>query len=257
MFPVYKELQDAYDFYNGSLFSNKLPECLITLQRQKQTLGYFSPERFAIHHENNISGYICEIAMNPEYFYVKNLDKTLSTLVHEMCHCKTYVDGTISRSGYHNKEWAKNMKEVGLCPTATGMPGGKETGDAVTHYIIEGGLFQKETKKLLKTAYTITMYDRFFNGIINSDILKVKNLHIMDSDKNDITEAIKDKLKDNNVRLQGRLVENTAGTVLQLPKITKNGKKSIYSCGCSRVWGKAGLEMKCIKCGNILQEIES
>ena len=43
---AYAELQQAYDHFNGALFNGALPQCLITLQREKRTCGYFSPERF-------------------------------------------------------------------------------------------------------------------------------------------------------------------------------------------------------------------
>jgi hypothetical protein len=33
------------------------------------------------------------------------------------------------------------MKEIGLQPSTIGQPGGKETGQSVTHYIIPGGAF--------------------------------------------------------------------------------------------------------------------
>ncbi|MBE0194169.1 sprT domain-containing protein, partial [Klebsiella michiganensis] len=44
---TYDELQRAYDFFNEKLFSNELPPCLITLQREKRTYGYCSFKRFA------------------------------------------------------------------------------------------------------------------------------------------------------------------------------------------------------------------
>ena len=43
---TYDELQQAYDFFNERLFSGRLPPCLITLQREKHTYGYFSSKRF-------------------------------------------------------------------------------------------------------------------------------------------------------------------------------------------------------------------
>lgn len=43
---TYDELQRAYDFFNEKLFSNELPPCLITLQREKRTYGYCSFKRF-------------------------------------------------------------------------------------------------------------------------------------------------------------------------------------------------------------------
>jgi hypothetical protein len=40
------------------------------------------------------------------------------------------------------------MKEIGLQPTDTGEPGGKETGQKVTHYIIAGGAYARADAKL-------------------------------------------------------------------------------------------------------------
>lgn len=37
---TYAELQLAYDTFNARLFDGQLPECLITLQREKRTYGY-------------------------------------------------------------------------------------------------------------------------------------------------------------------------------------------------------------------------
>jgi hypothetical protein len=43
---VYQELQQAYAHFNERLFSAQLPRSLITLQRKKTSLGYFSYQRF-------------------------------------------------------------------------------------------------------------------------------------------------------------------------------------------------------------------
>ena len=44
---TYSELQQAYEHFNQRLFDDALPHCLITLQREKRTCGYFSAARFA------------------------------------------------------------------------------------------------------------------------------------------------------------------------------------------------------------------
>jgi hypothetical protein len=49
--------------------------------------------------------------------------------------------GTAPKRGYHNKEWAAKMKTVGLYPSNSGMVGGRETGQQMTHYIIPHGVF--------------------------------------------------------------------------------------------------------------------
>jgi hypothetical protein len=45
----------------------------------------------------------------------------LSTLVHEMVHVWQETYGNPSRRGYHNRQWAEKMREVGLQPSSTGL----------------------------------------------------------------------------------------------------------------------------------------
>jgi hypothetical protein len=45
---IYQELKKAFDFYNQRLFHNELPECIFTLSRVSDTIGYFSPNRFGM-----------------------------------------------------------------------------------------------------------------------------------------------------------------------------------------------------------------
>jgi len=80
---AYAELQAAFDHYNRELFGGELPPCLITMQREKRTYGYFSSERFVHRHDRSKTD---EIAINPSYFAVVPLLEVLQTLVHEMVH---------------------------------------------------------------------------------------------------------------------------------------------------------------------------
>ena len=109
------------------------------MQRHKGAYGYFSGERFAS--AGNPSEITDEIALNPTHFATRSPAAVLSTLAHEMAHLWQYHFGKPSRTGYHNKEWAAKMREIGLIPSDTGEPGGKETGQRVTHYPEEGGAF--------------------------------------------------------------------------------------------------------------------
>ena len=153
---AYGELQQAFEFFNRALFGGKLPHCLITMQRKKRTRGYFAPERWA----NRAGATTDEIAMNPEHFASRSVEETLSTLVHEMVHLWQKVHGKPGRGGYHNKEWAGMMESVGLMPSDTGAPGGKRTGDKVTHYIVQGGPFAQAYDRLLAKGFTISWIDR-------------------------------------------------------------------------------------------------
>jgi hypothetical protein len=144
---TYNAFQGAYDYFNGKLFQNSLPPCLITLSRRdRRTYGHFSPSRF---HEINGQRLTDEIAMNPQHFLERPMAEVLSTLAHEMTHLWQAHFGKPSRSSYHNKEWGKRMKEIGLYPSSTGQAGGKETGQHMSHYTIENGPFHSASGSLL------------------------------------------------------------------------------------------------------------
>lgn len=155
---AYAELQAAFDHYNRELFGGELPPCLITMQREKRTYGYFSSRRF-VHRDDRTQ--TDEIAMNPAYFAVVPLIEILQTLVHEMTHAWQYHFGKPSRPGYHNGEWADKMESIGLMPSSTGQPGGARTGQKMADYPIPGGLFMQATDRLLTKDFRISWFDRF------------------------------------------------------------------------------------------------
>jgi hypothetical protein len=148
----YQGFQRAYDFFNRELFGGSLPQVLVTLQRHANTRGYFSPERFKGRVEKAA---VHELALNPDTFTGRSDELILSTLTHEMCHVWQETYGEPSRRGYHNRQWASKMREVGLQPTSTGEPGGMETGQAVTHYIIPEGLYAKAYAQLSASGYQL------------------------------------------------------------------------------------------------------
>jgi hypothetical protein len=53
--------------------------------------------------------------------------------------CHWLIHGPPPRRSYHDRQWAAKMKEIGLQPVTIGEPGGKETGQSVTCYILPGG----------------------------------------------------------------------------------------------------------------------
>ncbi|MES9937536.1 MAG: hypothetical protein ABW153_13910 [Sedimenticola sp.] len=73
----YQYLEAAYDHFNKALFNSKLPACLLTIQREKNVMGYFSANRWT-----DPSGAIVhEIAINPTYFARHNLLEVMQTIV--------------------------------------------------------------------------------------------------------------------------------------------------------------------------------
>jgi SprT-like family len=134
----FESYSKAYDYFNENLFEGKLPRCILNFSRKsKRTRGFFAPQRW-----ERQGVFTHEISLNPDHLG-RPPRETLGTLVHEMVHLWQEEEGTPSRNGYHNKEWGQKMDEVGLTPTSTGEPGGKRTGQSVTHVIVEKGLFAR------------------------------------------------------------------------------------------------------------------
>src|SRR2546428_1613053 len=155
---TYATLTTAYDFFNRELFSGSLPPCLITMQRHKGAYGYFSGERFAsLADPKEITD---EIALNPSHFASQKPMKVLSTLVHEMAHLWQHHYGKPPRKGYHDRQWAAKMHEIGLIPTATDKEGGKETGQKMSHLIDENGRFARSVQTFLAEHPTMLYYDQ-------------------------------------------------------------------------------------------------
>jgi predicted SprT family Zn-dependent metalloprotease len=135
----YLTLESIFNFFNKKFFDNKLPEAIITLQRKRNCMGYFSPSRF----ENRTNKKITkdEIAMNPDRFS-KGDKEIMQTMAHEMCHMWQHHFGLKkSLKTYHNKEWGNKMEEMGLIPSNTGEIGGKRTGQKMADYIDPKGNF--------------------------------------------------------------------------------------------------------------------
>lgn len=149
----YTGLQAAFDFFNQKLFDGRLPQVLITLNRKSKAYGYFSPDRFGNRADDKAS--LDEIALNPDGFIGREDRDILSTLTHEMTHLEQQHFGKPPKKAYHDKKWGDLMKRVGLYPSNTGAPGGKETGSKMTHYIVEYGPYAKAFEELAESGFKL------------------------------------------------------------------------------------------------------
>ena len=139
---TYTNLESIYHELNNWLFDGILPPVMITFQRSKRFKGYASKHRFERRYlVDGDPERVDEVALNPDLFREKDID-IVSTLLHEMAHIWQFHFGKQTRPAYHDKEWAAKMEEVGLTPSDTGLPGGKKTGQRVSHYITHGGAFE-------------------------------------------------------------------------------------------------------------------
>jgi len=234
---TYQELQRAYDHFNGELFDGALPFCLITLQRDKSSLGYFSAERFA-RHSGELSD---EIAMNPTYFAVRGIKDTLSTMTHEMVHLWQKHFGKPGRGRYHNRQWAQKMIAVGLQPTHNGKSGGSTVGEHMDHIIVPDGAFEKSFHRLVTSAYRISWYDRF--------LPRLSRLYGPPSDGSSPTPG--PVMSSDIAPFPG--ADFVPALLAPVRRPPTRAKYTCPSCEIN-VWGKPGLNIRCDDCKAALEE---
>lgn len=232
----YNELQKIYQFFNDELFDSSLPDCLITVQRKKRVMGYFSPDRWV----NEQGDKVHELALNPSYFTSCNFIEVFQTIVHEMCHLWQHEFGTPSRRSYHNKEWASKMESFGLIPSSTGCEGGKKTGQYMSDYPEKGGLFENLCISIFKDGMFIKWFDRFPDE-------KISNVQLGD----DVSEIA--NLDDDIVKNLYTVVSDVVGDVVPIEDVKAMNsykQKTKYICpGCNAfLWGKPNLDIKCNLC---------
>ena len=218
----YGLFQYIFDHYNDKLFDSKLKDCIIVITRQKHVAGHFAHNRW-FHIEENETD---ELALNPEQFLKYPLLEICQTIIHEMCHAWQHHYGKPSRPGYHNKEWANKMIEVGLMPTDNGTKSGKITGFAMSDYAIGEGRFLEVSEELMNNEIFAGLYYEV-NPAVFEDV--DEDLPLFDQVKN--------------------------MTLAQVPTVKGRKSKVKYSCSCSNVWGKSGLDMHCNACGEAMLEV--
>lgn len=238
---AYAELQTAFDHFNTVLFAGVLELPLFTLQRERRTYGYCSRQRFV---SRSSGALVDEIAMNPAYFAVRSIRETLSTLVHEMVHQWQFHHGKPGRRGYHNTEWGVKMESVGLMPSNTGKPGGKKTGEQMTHYIIDGGPFDQACQALLTEEFTLSWLDRYPAERPAPPRLPLPRKPLEpgadpeDQDDDDDAQGIEGGGDD---------LVMVPGVVLPpLEPVNKSNRVKYYCDECkAQAWGKPGLHLFC------------
>ncbi len=237
----YELLQHAYEFFNESLFvEQKLPNCLITVQREKNTMSYFFPNRW----ENDFGNKIHEIALNPTYFAEHKVIEIFQTLVHEMCHVWQHEYTQLKKASlrtYHNKEWSNKMISIGLMPTDKN---GKRTGQKIWDTPISGGLFEGSCENLIKNGFAIKWIDRV-------PAAKQCDNHLFGHNKREVSS--KELLYLYN---KPPFVAANTSHVKEIKIMAKAKKKYRYLCNsCGNIlWGKHGVKASCMDCNAIFIE---
>lgn len=224
-------LQAMYDRLNEELFNSELPNCVLNFSREgSNVMGFFAAARW-INAEKSLTD---EISLNPRSPVLVTVKDVVTTIVHEMCHLWQHHRGAMkSRPGYHNSEWAEKMESLGLCPSATGRPGGKKTGQKMSDYLVPGG----------KLAAVIE------NMRIQLPWLAIESI-VAARDRVSRQSSSAEDQEDETRRLGAPVFEfpNTD----ELPQPPHYDKTKVkYSCpNCNlNVWGKPDLALICGVCG--------
>lgn len=250
---AYSELQQVVDLFNTKLFEGKLPSCLVTLQRQANTLGYYSHKRFT--NSQNREQFTDELAVNPEYFGAIPLLEILQTVAHELCHMWQTYHGTPGRGRYHNLQWSEKMIEIGLMPSDTGEPGGKRTGDHLGDYVLEDGPFIQVVRDLLATGFKVTWLDC---RLPNLRVRTYTPPFLQENEAPEMLAALippvvrqREELKDAEDHAEGDPFVKPPSPLMQA-ETPANASKTKFSClDCelqgikTHAWGKPTLKIAC------------
>lgn len=262
---TYGVLNKAFNVFNQKLFSSKLGNILIVLQRHPNTMGYFAENRFYDVTDSNKRRKIHEIALNPDHFGEHPPIEIMKTLVHELCHAYQREYGTPSRKGWHNKEWGTLMESIGLMPSSTGRVGGKRTGQKMGEYVIEGGLFAEVYTELFPDGYSLKWYDYWvevkkerrkpINQVVNNINRNYENGLVPTEDV--VLRGSVVEISESNHEGDSRTDESgekTLDAVINTQRIKEvvasKGNRVKYTCPTckSNVWGKLGLVIICGVC---------
>jgi len=260
---TYNDMTFAYEYFNRRLFDGELPPCIITYQRNKRVMGYVSRARW-VNAENRA---IDELALNPEYFAGWPIQELMSTLCHEQCHLMQLhsPEGKPGRRGYHNQQFAKIMRSIGLQASTTGRPGGKSTGEQMDHYILADGPFINACEELISSGFRLTWLDRYpvsrapqplriydENGVSTVD--DVMTLHVDGGDMSvaDVAAALLAGVS------SGAIAMPDTDKDPDYPPALKKPTRKKYRCdGCNmQLWGKPLLNVACGDCGTLLDEMD-
>lgn len=153
---------EAYDYFNEQMFDGTLPPCSIWLSRKTPFAAVFPAGGEGLRPGGGGGDRLHLIQINPDLLARPTIF-IMSVLVHEQCHLWQLAHGTPRQGTCHDRQWAAKMESLGLMPSQTGRPGGKRTGHRMSHYVIEGGPFERAFNSMPK-AYLLPWRPRSVVG---------------------------------------------------------------------------------------------
>lgn len=129
------------------------------------------------------------------------------------------------------------MKAIGLPASHNGMPGGRQTGDQMDHYLLDGGQFLSACDQLLQTNFRISWYDYY----PAAKILK-PTAGVFDDEGVALASA--------DAAVHEYIPALVSPTMLATAAIENASNRVKFRCeGCgAQAWGKSSLHLICGDC---------
>lgn len=223
----FKKFQELFDYFNEELFEGELPPVILNFSRKANTAGFFAPNRWKSLNGDNSH----EISLNP-ISLSQSKDYVIQTLVHEMCHLWQEENGSPGSKGYHNKEWVEKMESVGLIPSDTEEPGGKQVGFKMGDYLEEGGRLEHLIEALDENIWLPFKAIEFQSLEELEDLLE----EAKEAEDEEAVEQIEQIIKEAETKLKKQ--------------------KMKYECpNCNnKIWGKPNMSVICGDCNKDFEQ---
>ena len=229
---LYNKFQVAVDWIERRFFLDKgkykFPKVVMAVNTKCQycVTAFVSPEGLYDKQKNEKIQYL---AVNPKYLN-RDTGSILATLCHELCHIYENAYIHIPRGGYHDKQWAELMTDCGLEAVFL-----NKSKTSVSTKIKEGGAFEDFVKD-----FTDSFGEEYFNIVEYSSEIELKTkvkLGLIDIDS---TEDDGIPRADNANK--------------GIKRYNRNKVKYVCPSCEAKVWGKAGLYIRCNACGCDFEE---
>lgn len=158
---IYDQLAKIFNEFNEQLFDeilgDKIPECLITLQRKANVYSEMNPHNYV---EVATNQKMHEIILNPQWFGLKPRIEILQYIAHQMVHVYQHTYGEPAGKGKHDEQFLDYMMAIGLMPSDTGLPDGKSLGGKkILNYPLPDGAFLRVANELAEQGNLINWYE--------------------------------------------------------------------------------------------------
>jgi hypothetical protein len=205
-----ESLIQAFDYLNKELFKGILARPMLIFTRNPKILGgYYSAQKWF----NPAGDGVDEIAINANSMIEGDEIELFQVLIHEMSHQWQENYGSPGRGGYHNREWADKVLEIGLKPINVQDPDA-ETGDSISTVLVKGG----------RAMIVLANMPEEISIPFYAEVM-----------------AMPDGEKEKEQGGGGEPAPTPA------PKSGSRTKYTCPQCGCN-LWAKAGLNLQCLDC---------